>query len=77
MGTHLNLFQGAVVCIVAVVSALGNGAGDAFISVTAHGSFLLLSVSKLGCTDRRKTYWEIIPYRPPTAMVRRKKGTAV
>ena len=54
MGAHLDLFQGAVVGVVAVVSALGNSAGDALVGVTAHGSFLLLSLSALLCPEREK-----------------------
>jgi hypothetical protein len=54
MGTHLDLLQRAVVGIVAVVSALRNGAGNALVGVTAHGSFLLLSVSALSCPEWEK-----------------------
>ena len=42
MGTHLDPVQGAVVGILAVMGALGNGALDALVCVTVHFFFLLL-----------------------------------
>ena len=40
MGTDLDLVQGAVIGLVAVIGALGNGAGDALVHV-AHDVYLL------------------------------------
>ena len=54
MGAHQDPLQRAVVGIVAVVGALRNGAGNALVGVTAHGSFLLLSVSALAYPKREK-----------------------
>jgi hypothetical protein len=43
MGAHHDAIQGTVVLGVAVIGALLNGAFDALIGMTIHGSFLLLS----------------------------------
>ena len=61
VGAHLDLFQGTVVGIVTVIGTLRNGAGNALIGVTAHDSFLLHSVSRLGCTEEKESFWKIIP----------------
>ena len=39
VSTHHNTVQGAVVCIIAVVSALSNGTFNTLISITVHISF--------------------------------------
>ena len=41
MRTNQDLVQGAVVCAVAVVGALGNGALDALVYIAVHFLFLL------------------------------------
>jgi hypothetical protein len=41
MGTHKNVIQGAIISGIAVVGALGNGAGNALIGIAAHVLFLL------------------------------------
>ena len=47
MGTHQDPVQRAVVLILAVVSALLDGAFDALVCMTVHGFFLLLLISAL------------------------------
>ena len=42
VSAHLNAVQRAVVLVLAVVCALGNGAFDALVCVTVHSQFLLL-----------------------------------
>ena len=42
VGTNHNTFQGAVVCLVAVMCALLNGTFDALVSIAVHSPFLLL-----------------------------------
>ena len=56
MGTHLDLVQRAVVLSVAVVSALGHGAGDALVCVTAHVHFLLLLDSPVVCPAKESLF---------------------
>jgi hypothetical protein len=47
MGAHQNPVQRAVVLILAVVCTLLDGAFDALVCMTVHGSFLLLLISAL------------------------------
>ena len=43
MGAHQNVVQGAIICIVAVVCALGNGTFNALVRTAVHNHFLLFS----------------------------------
>jgi len=43
MGTYQDALQRAVVCFIAVMSALMNGALNALIGIAVHGLFLLFS----------------------------------
>ena len=54
MSAHLNPLQRAVVLILAVVCALGNGALDALVSVTVHSQFLLLFEFEISMAKRKK-----------------------
>jgi hypothetical protein len=47
MGTYQDALQRAVICFIAMVCTLMNGALDALIGIAVHGSFLLLSVMVL------------------------------
>ena len=41
VGTHLNSVQRAIICVLTVISTLGNSAFDALIGMAAHIPFLL------------------------------------
>mgnify|MGYP003309930045 CR=1 FL=1 len=51
VGTHQDLVQGAVILILAVVSAGLDGAFDALVCMTVHNLFLLLFGTALVCHE--------------------------
>ena len=54
VGTHHDPLQGAVVCFIAMVHALGNGALDALVGIVVHDLFLLFFVMLQVCPQTRK-----------------------
>ena len=54
VSAYLDLIQRAVVSIVAMICALGNGALDALVCVTVHSQFLLLFKFEISMTPGKK-----------------------
>ena len=56
MGAYKDLLQGAVVGLIAVMGALGNGALDALVCFAVHNAYLLFLNSALVWLQNRKSY---------------------
>ena len=61
MGAHQDPVQRAVVLILAVVSALLDGAFDALVCMTVHRFLLLLLDSWIVCAAEGKAYTKSLP----------------